>query len=194
MTRKAWAYVLAGAIMISGLLFWLYLEKTKLPYLDTFPKLDLETVEGESYSFKQPSGNVRLIELMYTRCPDICPENTTKMKILQDRLKEQGLFGDRVTFMMITFDPTYDTKDVMTTYANKMGLDRDGWVMVSDTKDKTKQLTDSLGYIVQQNGDYYNHTTKTYLVDANNVIRAEYGMANGFDIDRAYQDIMKLVR
>lgn len=185
-------FVIAGVLAILRFMQASALEsETGKP----FPDMTLETIEGGTYSF-QNSDKVRLVEFMFTNCPDVCPITTMKMTQLQEDLKEEGIFGEDVEFVTITFDPERDTPDVLREYAEAHQMDRDGWVLLRDSKEKTLELTNALNFLVTEPAENGNiiHATKTYLVDGDNRIQEEFGMGNTFDQEAVLQHIMKLVK
>jgi protein SCO1 len=192
--KKTGFSLAAGVLIISGLLYWLFLEKTSLEYYGEFPNTELQTIEGETYSFKESTDKVRLVEFLFLNCPDVCPTTTVKMQWLQEKLKEEGLFGDKVEFIMITFDPERDTVERLEEYAKNMNLDRSGWVIIRDEEEKIKEVTGALNYFVQEQGDFIIHTTKTYLVDEEGNIRAQLGMGEDFNEEEALKQIKTLLR
>ncbi|MCX7569660.1 SCO family protein [Tumebacillus sp. DT12] len=196
--RRAWFPVTAGLlalILIGGLVYWFWWGYTRLPISDRAPDVQLQTLNGEQVSFHEHAGKVRLVEFYYAKCPDICPVTTANMVQIQNRLKEKGLFGTEVEFVSITFDPTNDTPDVIREYANRLGIDPSGWLLLTGTEEQTKKAAEDFGVYVQKEADgtFTHSVTSLQLVDEKNNIRKTYKMGEGMPVEEVYSDIMNLL-
>ena len=97
----------------SGIYYFTGYKQSKM----AFPEdVVLHTPKGEPYTFQNLSPKIRLVEFMYTQCPDVCPNTTYQMKQLRDQLTKDGVFGKKVEFLTVSFDPKRDTPEVLTHY------------------------------------------------------------------------------
>ncbi|WP_400164151.1 SCO family protein [Brevibacillus sp. TJ4] len=159
------------------------------------PAVTLETLDGKPYDLAQSNGNVRLVELIYTRCPDICPLTTVKMVQLQKRLQAEQRMGNGIEFLTVTIDPVNDTPEVLRTYAKHTGIQPQGWTILRGDEETIKAVTTSLGFFVNQMEDgFLSHTSSTYLVDENNLVLRKFGMGADFDPDEIYEEIVTLIQ
>jgi protein SCO1/2 len=55
-------------------------------------------------------GDVRVVYIGYTNCPDVCPLTMINLKTVRERLGSQA---NQVSFLMVTADPSHDTPPVM---------------------------------------------------------------------------------
>jgi len=155
------------------------------------PTLSLETLDGKAYSLAPKPGNIRLVELIYTRCPDVCPTTTLQMVQLQKRLKEANLMGNGVEFLTVTIDPQNDTPDVLQKYAKQLGIDAQGWTILRGDERSIETVARSLGFVMSKSADgFFAHSSSTYLVNANNEVIRKFGMGDDFDTDRIYQELL----
>lgn len=149
------------------------------------------------YSFEDLPKKARLIEFMYTNCPDICPVTSMEMSKLRNRLIDDGVFGDKVEFLTITIDPERDTKDVLQSYANRFEVDSgdDGWKFLRGSEEDTEKLADSLGFMFRDpgTGDII-HTSYTYFLDEKNNLLDKFPMGEGFDIEKVYKRIKRVIK
>lgn len=163
------------------------------PVKATLPSLSLETLDGEAYPLAPKPGTVRLVELIYTRCPDVCPTTTVKMVQLQKRLKEAGLMGHGVEFVTVTIDPANDTAEVLRKYARQLNVDPQGWTFLRGDEGKISEVTRSLGFLASKSEDgFISHTSSTYLVDPANAVIRKYGMGEDFDPEQIYQELLNM--
>lgn len=159
----------------------------------TLPDVTLETLDGHAYPLAAAEGKVRLVELIYTRCPDICPTTTIKMVQLQKRLQEAKLMDSGIEFLTVTIDPLHDTPDVLRVYARQLGIDEHGWTILRGEEETINEVTRSLGFFVQKSEDgFISHSSSTYLVDSNNVVLRKFGMGDDFDPEEIYQELIRL--
>lgn len=157
------------------------------------PDVTLQTLDGQSYSLAPQKKTIRLVELIYTRCPDICPTTTVRMVQLQKRLLEANLMGQDIEFLTITIDPQNDTPDVMRYYAKQLGIQEQGWTLLRGDDETIRTVTNSLGFFANKMDDgFISHTSSTYLVDENNIVIRKFGMGDDFDPEQIYQDMLKL--
>ncbi|MBM6618197.1 SCO family protein [Bacillus suaedaesalsae] len=165
--------LLVGGI---GLMVFLWMNNPKLPYLDEVENFTLEEVHGSTYQLE--NGKVKLISFFYTNCPDICPLTMMDFKLLQERLKQEGIFGKEVELIAISIDPKHDQPQVIRDYASSFSADKEGWKWLRGSNDVTKEIAINLQMQYEKlEGDFYSHSTSMYLLDKDNNVRALYDMA-----------------
>jgi protein SCO1 len=188
-------YIVFVLLMVAGISAGIYYFTDYRQSKMEFPKdVTLETYKGEAYSFKNMEPRVRLVEFMYTQCPDVCPNTTFQMKQLRDELVKKGVFGSKVEFLTITFDPVRDTKEVLQKYADTFEMEKtDGWYLLRGEKQDIKKLADNFNFQYRDPGTgQYVHTSATYLLNADNEVIKVFGMGeNSFNKDKVYKAIMK---
>ncbi|MFD3447286.1 SCO family protein [Microbacteriaceae bacterium 4G12] len=159
----------------------------------TLPKgIVMEDISGKQVSFDALPKKIKLVEFMYTKCPDICPVTTYKMKHLRDELEKQHKFGTKIEFITITIDPVNDTKEVLTKYAETFQMKQtNGWLLVRGNEEDTKKLADSFKFLYRDPGSgLFIHTSNTYLLDENNRLIEVFGMGErGFDSKKVLKKI-----
>lgn len=181
---------------IVGVGYWFWSGYTKLPVLNRAPDFTLQNLAGENVNFTDYNGKVRLVEFIYTNCPDICPVTTAKMVNLQNDLKEEGFWGSKVQFVSVTFDPEHDTADVLQKHAEAMGIDQSGWTLLRGTEEETHAVVESYGNFVEEQADgtFIHATRSLYLVDAKNNVRKVYYMGEEMPTEDVLKDITKLAK
>lgn len=157
------------------LIYMLWNIQQKLPIIDQVDDIQFESVLNEDYTFQNEK--LKVVAFIYTKCPDICPMTMYDLTFLQAKLKEQQLFGDSVQIVTITLDPEFDTADVLRKYASNFPIDSSGWFIIRDSESKTKKIANQfqMNYQKDENG-FVTHSTKLYLVDADNKIRSIHDM------------------
>lgn len=154
---------------------------------------------GDSYQFDKDQSKLKLIEFIYTHCPDVCPTTTIKMVELKKDLEKQGVFGKEVEFITISIDPYRDTPEVLTKYMKAFNIENNGnWVFLTGRQEdmrneqqKIKKVAEALQFQYKDPGDgQFVHTTFTYLVDENNKFMAKFPMGKDFDKQEVYDKII----
>lgn len=190
-------YLIFGALLVLGISAGILYLTVIRPGNTEIPKdIVMETAFSEEYSFEENPNKIRMIEFMYTNCPDVCPITTLEMSKLRNRLEKEGVFGDQVEFLTITIDPEHDTVDVLKDYASRFEVDsaENGWQFLRGTDEATKKLADSFRFMYRDpgTGDII-HTSYAYLLDQKNNLLEQFTMGESFDTDKAFKRIMRTV-
>jgi len=198
---KLKSYLFPGllAVLVLGIAGYLVVQSlgsgSSLPVVQAAPDFDLTNVDGRQIKAGDNAGKVVLMEFMFTSCPDICPVTTYKMVQLQEKLKQQGAFGDKVQFVAVTFDPERDTPETLQKYAERMGMDMSGWHVLRGEEAATKVLAAKYGVNVVNMGEgqFVHNVTSLQLIDAKQQIRRVYEMGDGMDNEEVLKDISSLL-
>jgi protein SCO1/2 len=75
--------------------------------------LRLTDHNGTSRSLGDFRGKVVALFFGFTRCPDVCPTTLAEMKLVKDKLGEQGA---RLQVLFVTVDPERDTPELLAQY------------------------------------------------------------------------------
>lgn|SRR5699024_1263398 len=190
-------YITFGILLILGISAGVFYLQVVRPGTAELPEdVVMETAFGEEFTFAEMPKKARLIEFMYTNCPDVCPTTTLEMSKLRNQLEEEGVFGDEVEFITITINPRDDTQEILKDYAGRFEVDSpdDGWHFLRSTEENTEKVADSLGFLYRDpgTGDMI-HSTFTYFLDEDNNLIEQFAMGNGFDTDKVYNRIMSTI-
>ncbi|MGM0899606.1 MAG: SCO family protein [Bacillota bacterium] len=193
-------YIICALIVVigiaSGISFFLIRDASaQIP-----EDITLMTQENAPYRFGDEKETLKLVEFIYTHCPDVCPTTTQKMKLLKQDLEAEGVYGENVQFLTVTIDPYRDTPEVMQKYMEAFEIENDGnWIMLTGDPDKVKEeqlvikeLADTFQFQYRDPGNgFFVHTTFTYLIDENNKYIKKFPMGEEFNKDEVYDKIMK---
>lgn len=195
-------YILCGVIVAlaitAGISFFLIRDSmAKIP-----ENIDLITANNEVYKFSESEKKLKLVEFMYTNCPDICPTTTLKMNMLKKDLQDAGVFGEKVQFMTITIDPYKDTPEVLQQYMYNFDVEDDGnWIFLTGDQNNIKEdlkeieeLANTFQFQYRDPGDgFFIHSTFVYLLDENNRYIKKYPMGEEFNREDIFKKIMQKV-
>lgn len=190
-------YIAFISILILGIAAGVYYLEVYRPGTAELPNdVVMQTAFGEEYDFSDRPKRARLIEFMYTQCPDVCPVTTLEMAKLKHQLEEEGVFGDQIEFITITIDPNRDNVDVIREYAGRFEVNSsdDGWIFLTGSEEDTKEIADALGFLYRDPGSgEIIHSTYTYFMDENDNLLEKFTMGESFDRERAYKRIMRTI-
>lgn len=162
-------------------------------------EVSLINQNGKTYIFGKDPTKLKLIEFIYTHCPDICPTTTQKMVDLKKDLEKSGVYGKEIEFVTITIDPYRDTPQILQEYMKGFGIDNDNqWIFLTGEKQRIKEdqkeiqkVTDALQFQYKDPGNgQFVHSTFTYLVNQDNKFIAKFPMGNDFNKKEVYETIM----
>jgi protein SCO1/2 len=193
--QRHWFTVAAAvlALLVVGVFGYQYWQKSQIPVMKKMNDFTLDNINGSTFTLSETNGKVRLVEFIFTHCPDICPATTFNMAKMQEQLKAKGLFGDKVAFVTITFDPERDTPEVLQAYADKFGADQSGWYFLRGDQAAVEKVTKDFGIAVLKQPDgSFAHTARMFLVDKDGNMRRAYGMASDMDMDQMLKEMEQL--
>jgi len=99
-------------------------KKAPLPVLGTLPNFELQNQEGRTVKFRDYQGAVKVVNFIFTSCPNSCPLLTQQMKKIQERMSSART---NVHLMSISVDPETDTPAVLKEYGAKYNADFKQW-------------------------------------------------------------------
>ncbi|HLR23358.1 MAG TPA: SCO family protein [Pseudogracilibacillus sp.] len=191
-------YIICGSILLLGIASGIfYLQILRPGAADIPDDIVMQTAFDNEFDFEEKPKKARLIEFMYTNCPDVCPITTLEMSQLKNKLEKEGVFGDEVEFMTITIDPKRDTLEVMEDYAHRYEIesDEEGWYFLRGDEEDTKEFADALDFLYRDPGSgEIVHSTYTYFMDEDDNLLEKFTMGEAFDQDRVMDRILRTVK
>ena len=166
------------AVLVVGLpaLVLLWPEREPPEQYAPIPPFSHIDQDGEPLTREALLGTVWITDFIFTRCPNICPTLSARMRELQPKV----LATSGVGLLSISVDPEHDTPEVLTAYAERMGADRSAWrwmtgevTPIHATIEGFQQALD-----VRKTPDNpvpdITHSTRLILVDTRGVLRGFY--------------------
>ena len=131
---------------------------------EAIPNIELTDHNGDAFNLESAHGKVVVISFMYTKCPDVCPLQTTKMRQTQE-LIEDTYEGD-VVFVSISFDVA-DTPEILKAYALYHQADLTSWKFLgSQDEHEIKDIVESFGITYDESVEgLFSHGMFMYLLD-----------------------------
>lgn len=127
------------------------------------PDFELIDHHGSPVRLSQLQGKVVVVNFIYTRCPlpDYCPRLTTHFRALQERFAAE--LPDRMALLTVSFDPGYDTPEVLTQYAIEWKAGP-GWRFLTGDRQTIFQVCSSLGVEYWPDEGLLTHTMTTAVI------------------------------
>lgn len=128
---------------------------------------------GKPRSLGDFHGKAVVLFFGYTHCPDVCP---TKLADLAQILRLLGKDAERVQVLFVTLDPERDTRELLAKFVPAfhpafLGLYGDAQA----TADAAKNFRVEYSKHPTQSGYTLDHTTFSYLLDAQGRVRLMAG-------------------
>ena len=174
----------------------------KFPVIEDFSSQSFKLIDQNNDVISFPDfarGKIIVINYIYTNCPDICPLGTNNMRLIQERIKKEHI--KNVQFVSLSFDPAFDTPEVLTKFALIRNLDLSNWSFLTGEKNIIDTITKKAGVMAVLNDStifkdgrkiyYYVHTDRIQLIDAEGKARKNY-KGSAVNIDEIISDIKKL--
>ena len=137
---------------------------------------------------------VTLISFIYSNCTDTngCPLATSVFYKIQEKLKDNKKILSRLKMISLSFDPIYDTPNVMSLYGKDLSyIDADWDFVTTDSLEKLEPILESYDQPVirkyKEDGTYDgvdSHLLRVYLIDNKKIIR------NIYNVDFLHPDLL----
>ncbi|MBT3269909.1 SCO family protein [Candidatus Poribacteria bacterium] len=139
-------------------------ELTAVASLGEIAALGFETQAGEPASLAGLTGKPVLMSFIYTRCavPNMCPLTTRNVARVQALLSAEERAA--VKLVSLTFDPEYDTREVLRDYAKSYGSDLASWEFWRGSKEDTTKLMDAFSVWAKEAGGEYAHNMRSVIL------------------------------
>ncbi|HEV7926521.1 MAG TPA: SCO family protein [Verrucomicrobiae bacterium] len=123
---------------------------------------------GHPFSLGDFPGQALAITFFYTRCPlpDFCPRLSKNFQSACEKLEALPGAPTNWHFLSISFDPEFDSPEVLKAYGQFYQYDPAHWSFVTGPKDKIRELATRTGVTMQNRDGAINHNFRTLIIDA----------------------------
>lgn len=133
------------------------------------------------------SGKVALVSFIYTRCNDVngCPLASYVMSQTARRLAREPAIARHTRLLSLSFDPAYDTPEVMAEYASRYDAHGTDWRFLTPGSEAALDpILEAYGQAINREVDAegntlstISHVLRVYLIDPQQRIRNIYSIA-----------------
>ncbi|MBC8290249.1 MAG: SCO family protein, partial [Planctomycetes bacterium] len=167
------------------------------PVMATLPGFQFVDETGADFGSEQLSGKLWVANFIFTTCQGTCPEQTSWMRRLQERLKTESIRSG-IRLVSITVDPETDTPEVLAKYGVDYKAEPGLWKFLTGDREKIWSLAkDGFRLPVQENPNDKQmpilHDSKFVVVDRSGQIRAYIDVLAEGGIDNLLKTIAMVV-
>jgi protein SCO1/2 len=139
---------------------------------ETVPEFSLTDQDGATITLSSLRGLVVAITFIYSRCPlpDYCPRVVRNLAAVRDRFRDR--LGKDLTLLTLTFDPKYDTPEVLRRFAARYGGNVPGWRFLTGSPEAVASVCASFGIEYWPDQGLITHTLQTAVIDREGRLRA----------------------
>jgi protein SCO1/2 len=139
---------------------------------DPVPSFTLIDQRGRSITPATFAGQPYFVTFVFTRCPipNFCPLMSENFSAIRKAMAEQSEHP-RIQFLSISFDPEFDTPEVLAQYAERYHADGEQWRFATGTPEEIRLLTKSFAVYVQPEQGSISHGLATALIGPDGKIR-----------------------
>jgi protein SCO1/2 len=118
------------------------------------PDVRLTDEAGTTRALSQRRGRIVVVTFTYTRCPmpDFCPRMDQQFKKAQNEILADTRMRDRIALLSVSFDPAFDTPQVLAAHAQHVGADPRVWHFVTGERDAIAAFTSRFGISIIREG------------------------------------------
>jgi len=160
----------------------------RLPVLGQAADGQVVDTHGDEYPLKQLMKNkVVLLSFIYSTCNDVngCPLATSVLHRVKTRLSKEPALVDQVRLLTLSFNPDFDTPEVMKHYAEGLQKGPLDWRFLTTHSDEQLQpILNSYQQSRQKQYDEkglftgtYSHILRVYLIDKQGRFRNIYSVS-----------------
>ena len=151
-------------------------DDKELPILSALSEFSFTNQSGLTVTRETLAGTPWVADIIFTRCPSICPQMTFQMSRLQEALGPDS----PVKLVSFTTDPEFDTSEVLKAYGERFGATPDRWHFLTGPKqDLSDFIKEDLKLIAFEKPedertsptDLYNHSVHFAIVDGDGNLR-----------------------
>jgi protein SCO1/2 len=147
---------------------------------------------GEAMSFKDFHGQALAITFFYTRCPlpDFCPRLSKNFQQASQKLEAMTNAPTNWHFISVSFDPEFDTPQMLKSYGTSYGYDPAHWSFFTGPQDKIADLARGAGVEYSVDNGTINHNFRTLIVDPNGHLQTVFPTSGDLS-DQIVSEILK---
>jgi protein SCO1/2 len=158
------------------------------------PDVRLTDEAGMTRPLSDRHGRIVAVTFTYTRCPmpDFCPRMDQYFKRVQGEILADEQMRDRVALLSVSFDPAFDTPQVLAAHAQQVGADPRVWHFVTGERDAIAAFASRFGISIFREGSNaadITHNLRTAVIASDGTLLT---MFNGNDWTPA--DLMHALR
>jgi protein SCO1/2 len=136
-----------------------------VPVGAAIPDFTLVDQSNADVSLSSLKGKVVAVTFIYSRCPlpDYCPRMVENFRAVRQRFAAR--MGRDLVLLTISFDPQYDTPQVLARYAASQRAGGSGWHFLTGDKANIERVCNAFGIEYFPEAGLITHSLQTAVVD-----------------------------
>ena len=145
---------------------------------ETAPPFELADADGNIVRLADFADKIVVLNFIFAGCTDVCPLHSNLIADVQSKINVTPM-QDLVQFITVTTDPAVDTPDVLRTYGERHGLDRQNWMFLTsrpgDPETATRDLARRYDLVFESlDGGQQMHGVVTHVIDRDGRFAAKF--------------------
>lgn len=147
---------------------------------------------GQAVSFNDFRGQALAISFFYTRCPlpDYCPRLSKNFQEASRKLEAMTNAPANWHFISVSFDPQFDTPQLLKSYGLGYGYDPAHWSFFTGPQDKIAALAHGVGVEYKTDNGTINHNFRTLIIDPDGRLQMVFPVSGDLS-DQIVSEILK---
>jgi protein SCO1 len=136
-----------------------------VPVGSAMPDFQLTDQSGAPVALSALKGKVVAVTFIYSRCPlpDYCPRMVENFRAIRQRFN--GRMDRDLVLLTISFDPRYDTPEVLTRYAASQRAGGPGWHFLTGDPANIERVCNAFGIQYWAEEGLITHSLQTAVID-----------------------------
>jgi protein SCO1/2 len=135
---------------------------------DAIPDYELLAEDGRTIRFSDFRGRAVAFTFIFSRCPlpDFCPRMGNNFAAARELILTNAAAATNWQFLSISFDPDYDSPEVLRIYARSYRHDNaDRWLFTTASQKVLRTFAPELDLMLTKEGGSISHNLRTVVLD-----------------------------
>ncbi len=161
---------------------------------EAVPDLVMTSQNGEVLRLSELQGHVVVLTFIFTRCPqpEYCPLMDRKFGELAKRIARSPDRADQVRLLSVSFDPEYDTPEVLAEHAQRVGAQPPLWTFAVADHEALREVAAPLGLTYAPMTDQIVHSLSTSVIAPDGTL-ARLELGNTWTPEELYGQVRQLL-
>jgi protein SCO1/2 len=136
-----------------------------VPVGSPMPDFELTDQSGRAVALSALKGKVVAVTFIYSRCPlpDYCPRMIENFRAVRQRFAAR--MDQDLVLLTISFDPKYDTPEILTRYAASQRAGGPGWHFLTGDPARIERVCNAFGIQYWAEEGLITHSLQTAVID-----------------------------
>lgn len=140
---------------------------------DLLPDFQLIDQKNRKISRETFAGKPLLLTFIFTRCPvpNFCPKISGNFEKLAAEFSQNPALADQVRLLSVSFDPKFDTAEVLDAYGKTFSADPEQWRFATGSPEEIEKLTQAFAVYTKADQGTIDHGLCTALIAPDGTIK-----------------------